>query len=150
VLWRRTDVALANNELTLTGSIMRIDDVITAPWRKLLFTVLVLSLVVLSTPALPRLPELIEGGAQTSVPVVREVTPGVVAEGSPDQQARISKDNVVIAADGGAIHSGTQLTNNIALTSVGQRVTLARDGAEQTFSVQIAPANAATGPNRTD
>lgn len=110
---------------------MRIDDVITAPWRKLLFTILGLSLVVLSTPALPRLPELIEGG-----PLVREVTPGVVAEGSPDQQARISKDNVVIAVDGGPIHSGTQLTNNIALTSVGQRVTLARDGAERRLQDQ--------------
>src|SRR5690349_9439400 len=57
---------------------MRIDDVISGPWRKLLFTVLVLSLVVLSTPALPHLPELVEGGVQTLAPLVREVTPSVV------------------------------------------------------------------------
>jgi serine protease Do len=57
---------------------MKIDDVITASWRKLLFTVLVLSLVILSTPALPHLPELVEGGVQTLAPIVREVTPSVV------------------------------------------------------------------------
>jgi hypothetical protein len=121
-------VALANNELTLTGSIMRIDDVITAPWRKLLFTVLVLSLVVLSTPALP---EIVEGGAQKTVALVREVTPSVVAEGSPDQQARIWNDAFVIAVDGRPIHSAAPLANNIGLTPVDQRVTLARGGASR-------------------
>jgi serine protease Do len=70
-----------------------------------------------------------------------------VVANSPAAQAGIQKGDVIVAVDGKAIHSATQLRNSIGLTPVGQqlRITLDRGGIDHTVSVEVAPANDNTG-----
>jgi serine protease DegQ len=69
-----------------------------------------------------------------------------VEAGSPAERAGLRSGDLVIAANGVPIRSGTQLRNTIGLSRIGDQVdlTVDRRGAEQRVSVSIAQASAAS------
>jgi Do/DeqQ family serine protease len=74
-----------------------------------------------------------------------------VEAGSPAEQAGLRSGDLVIAVNGTAVHSGTQLRNMIGLERIGDQVTLTVDrrGSEVSIPVRIeaATANANANPN---
>jgi len=62
-----------------------------------------------------------------------------VAPDSPAQQAGLKSGDIVIAANGVPIHSGTQLRNAIGLTRIGNNVglTIDRGGSERSVDVRV-------------
>jgi serine protease DegQ len=75
--------------------------------------------------------------ARTTGAVIARVDPG-----SPAERAGLRSGDLVVAVDGVAVHSGTQLRNIIGLTRIGEEVglTVARAGAERTLAVRVDPA----------
>ncbi len=77
-----------------------------------------------------------------------------VAPDSPAQQAGLKSGDIVLAANGVAIHSGTQLRNAIGLTRIGEKVELKidRGGSERSLDVRVElaeqTAGQKTGPER--
>jgi Do/DeqQ family serine protease len=77
-----------------------------------------------------------------------------VETGSPAEQAGLRTGDLVVAANGTAVHSGTQLRNTIGLARIGDQVTLTVDrrGSEISIPVRIeaatATANSNTSPTR--
>src|SRR3954447_15050628 len=69
-----------------------------------------------------------------------------VETGSPAERAGLKSGDLVVAANGVPIRSGTQLRNMIGLSRIGDQVdlTVDRRGAEQRVSVSIAQASAAS------
>jgi Do/DeqQ family serine protease len=67
-----------------------------------------------------------------------------VEPGSPAEQAGLRSGDLVIAANGVAVTSGTNLRNLIGLTRIGDHVnlTIDRRGAEYAFAVHVDPAAA--------
>jgi Do/DeqQ family serine protease len=67
-----------------------------------------------------------------------------VETGSPAEQAGLRTGDLVVAANGTAVHSGTQLRNTIGLARIGDQVTLTVDrrGAEISIPVRIEAATA--------
>jgi len=77
----------------------------------------------------------------------RHTTGAVIARvdaGSPAEQAGLKTGDLVVAANGVPIRSGTQLRNMIGLSRIGEEVdlTIDRRGAEQRVPVRIAQASA--------
>jgi Do/DeqQ family serine protease len=68
-----------------------------------------------------------------------------VESGSPAEQAGLKTGDLVVAVNGTAVHSGTQLRNMIGLARIGDQVTLTVDrrGSEYTLPVRIDPAGTA-------
>jgi len=77
--------------------------------------------------------------AHTMGAVIARVDPG-----SPAERAGLRSGDLVVAVDGVAVHSGTQLRNIIGLTRIGEEVglTVARAGAERILAVRVDPAGA--------
>ena len=75
--------------------------------------------------------------AHTSGAVIARVDPG-----SPAERAGLHSGDLVVAVNGVAVHSGTQLRNAIGLARIGDEVglTVARGGTERTLAVRIDPA----------
>jgi Do/DeqQ family serine protease len=71
-----------------------------------------------------------------------------VEAGSPAERAGLRSGDLVIAANGVPIRSGTQLRNTIGLSRIGDQVdlTVDRKGSEQRVSVNIAQASAGSSP----
>src|SRR5438067_1855879 len=67
-----------------------------------------------------------------------------VETGSPAEQAGLRTGDLVVAANGTAVHSGTQLRNTIGLARIGDQVTLKVDrrGSEISIPVRIEAATA--------
>jgi Do/DeqQ family serine protease len=67
-----------------------------------------------------------------------------VETGSPAEQAGLRTGDLVVAANGTAVHSGTQLRNTIGLARIGDQVTLTIDrrGSEISIPVRIEAATA--------
>ena len=67
-----------------------------------------------------------------------------VETGSPAEQAGLRTGDLVVAANGTAVHSGTQLRNTIGLARIGDQVTLTVDrrGSEISIPVRIEAATA--------
>jgi Do/DeqQ family serine protease len=78
-----------------------------------------------------------------------------VETGSPAEQAGLRTGDLVVAANGTTVHSGTQLRNMIGLARIGDQVTLTVDrrGSEVSVPVRIeaatATANTNSNPNPT-
>jgi Do/DeqQ family serine protease len=68
-----------------------------------------------------------------------------VESGSAAEQAGLKTGDLVVAVNGTAVHSGTQLRNMIGLARIGDQVTLTVDrrGSEYTLPVRIDPAGTA-------
>ena len=68
-----------------------------------------------------------------------------VEAGSAAEQAGLKTGDLVVAVNGTAVHSGTQLRNMIGLARIGDQVTLTVDrrGSEYTLPVRIDPAGTA-------
>jgi S1-C subfamily serine protease len=68
-----------------------------------------------------------------------------VETGSPAERAGLRSGDLVVALNGTAVHSGTQLRNLIGLARIGDEVTLTVDrrGAESSIAVRIDPASSA-------
>jgi Do/DeqQ family serine protease len=68
-----------------------------------------------------------------------------VEAGSAAEQAGLKSGDLVVAVNGTAVHSGTQLRNMIGLARIGDQVTLTVDrrGSEYTLPVRIDPAGTA-------
>ena len=66
-----------------------------------------------------------------------------VETGSPAERAGLRNGDLVLALNGTAVHSGTQLRNLIGLARIGDEVTLTVDrrGAEYSIAVRIDPAS---------
>ena len=66
--------------------------------------------------------------------VIAKVEPGSAAD-----HAGLKTGDLVVAANGAAVHSGTQLRNAIGLTRIGDdvRLTIDRDGSERTVNVKV-------------
>src|SRR5271170_1593976 len=75
--------------------------------------------------------------AHTAGAVIARVDPA-----SPAERAGLKSGDLVVAVDGVAVHSGTQLRNMIGLTRIGSEVelTVDRRGAEWKVAVQVDPA----------
>jgi Do/DeqQ family serine protease len=75
--------------------------------------------------------------ARTSGAVIARVDPG-----SPAERAGLHSGDLVIAVNGVAVRSGTQLRNVIGLARIGDEVglTVARGGAERNLAVRVDPA----------
>src|ERR1700722_13677182 len=75
-----------------------------------------------------------------------------VESGSAADQAGLKSGDVVVAANGVPVHSGTQLRNTIGLSQIGDevRLTVDRAGAERAVAVKVelAPPAAATARKR--
>src|SRR5207237_7523367 len=73
-----------------------------------------------------------------------------VESGSAAEQAGLKTGDLVVAVNGTAVHSGTQLRNMIGLARIGDQVTLTVDrrGSEYTLPVRIDPAAAAAARQR--
>ena len=73
-----------------------------------------------------------------------------VEPGSPADRAGLRSGDLVIAANGMPIRSGTQLRNTIGLSRIGDQVelTVDRRGAEQRVAVSIAQASATASTTR--
>ena len=78
--------------------------------------------------------------AHTTGAVIARVDPG-----SPAARAGLRGGDLVVAVNGVAVRSGTQLRNIIGLTRVGTEVglTVARGSAERTLAVRVDPAGSA-------
>jgi len=63
---------------------------------------------------------------------------------SPAERAGLKTGDLVVAVNGAAVHSGTQLRNMIGLSRIGDQVelTVDRRGAEWKVAVQVDPAGA--------
>ena len=83
--------------------------------------------------------------AHTTGAVIARVDPG-----SPAERAGLKRGDLVVAVNGVAVRSGTQLRNIIGLTRVGNEVglTVARDGSERTLAVRVDPAASAAARHR--
>ena len=75
--------------------------------------------------------------AHTTGAVIARVDPA-----SPAEQAGLRTGDLVVAVNGVAVRSGTQLRNTIGLTRIGSEVelTVDRRGAEWKVAVQVDPA----------
>jgi len=75
--------------------------------------------------------------AHTTGAVIARVEPS-----SPAERAGLRTGDLVVAVNGVAVNSGTQLRNTIGLTRIGSEVelTVDRRGAEQTVAVHVDPA----------
>ncbi len=83
--------------------------------------------------------------AHTTGAVIARVDPG-----SPAERAGLRKGDLVVAVNGVAVRSGTQLRNIIGLSRIGDEVglTVARGGAERTLAVRVDPAGPSAARQR--
>jgi Do/DeqQ family serine protease len=83
--------------------------------------------------------------AHTTGALIARVDPG-----SPAERAGMHTGDLVVAANGVPVTSGTQLRNKIGLTRIGENVelTIDRRGAERTVAVRVEPAGPAAPSQR--